>query len=56
MTDRSGVDNLAARARAWAERTCSEQGIPAKISDPRTIEKVAAIFREAAERREQRQA
>jgi hypothetical protein len=40
-------DRFVLRARAWAERTCREQGIPVKISDPRTIERVAAIFREA---------
>jgi len=40
-------EQLAARARAWAERTCREQGVPVKVSDPRTIQYVAAIFREA---------
>jgi hypothetical protein len=39
-------DQLALRARAWAERTCREQGIPVRISDPQTIERVAAILRD----------
>jgi hypothetical protein len=45
-------DDLAARARAWVERTCEEQSIPVKISDPRAIERVAAIFREARSKRQ----
>jgi hypothetical protein len=44
-------EQLAARARAWVERTCREQGISVKISDPRTIERVAAIFREGRAKR-----
>ena len=39
-----GTDDLAARARAWVERTCAEQGIPVKISDPQTIAKVAGLL------------
>ncbi len=42
---RSGLDDdLAARARAWVERTCLDQGIPVKVSDPVTIEKVAQLL------------
>jgi hypothetical protein len=43
---RSGTDpaDLAARARAWAERTCREQDIPVKVSDPATIAAVAALL------------
>jgi hypothetical protein len=42
---RSGSDDdFAARARAWAERGCMDQGIPYKISDPQTIAKVAAVL------------
>ena len=37
-------DDLAARARAWVERTCAEQGVPVKISDPQTIAKVAELL------------
>jgi hypothetical protein len=28
----------------WVERTCAEQGIPAKLSDPQTIAKVAGLL------------
>jgi hypothetical protein len=52
----SADHDFAARARAWVERTCKEQGIPVKISDPLTIQKVAAIFRSAREQREGDQA
>lgn len=43
---RSGTDReeLAARARAWVVRTCAEQGIPVKISDPQTTAIVAALL------------
>ena len=42
---RSGPDDdLAARARAWVERTCAEQGVPVKVSDPQTIAKVAELL------------
>ena len=42
---RSGLDgDLGARARAWAERTCLDQDIPLKVSDPVTIEKVAQLL------------
>jgi hypothetical protein len=34
----------AARARAWVEQSCAEQGIPVKISDPQTIVKVAGLL------------
>jgi hypothetical protein len=34
------------RAHEWVERTCREQGIPVKLSDPRTSERVAAILRD----------
>jgi hypothetical protein len=37
-------EELAADARAWVEKTCAEQGIAVKISDPQTIEKVAALL------------
>jgi hypothetical protein len=36
--------DLAARARAWVERTCAEQGIPVKVSDPATIASVAELL------------
>ena len=37
-------EELAARARAWAERTCAEQGISLKVSDPQTIARVAELL------------
>jgi len=43
----SESNQLAVRARAWAERTRRQQGLPVKISDPRMIERVAAILRDA---------
>jgi hypothetical protein len=42
-----GIRAARSRAHAWVERTCREQGVPVKISDPHTIQRVAAIFREA---------
>lgn len=52
-------EDLRQRAIAWVERWCAEQGVPVKISDPLTIEKVAAILAEGRARRmaeQQRQA
>jgi hypothetical protein len=31
--------------RAWVERTRAEQGVPVKVTDPRIIERVAAVLR-----------
>lgn len=42
---RSGIDDdLKARARAWVERTCLDQGVPVKLEDPLTLAKVAEIL------------
>lgn len=42
---RSGPDDdLTARAHAWVERTCLDQGIPVKVSDPQTIKRVAELL------------
>ncbi len=41
---RSGADDLQARAVAWVERTCLDQGVPAKLSDPLALEKVAELL------------
>lgn len=38
-----------AGAKEWVERTCGEQGLPAKIVDIATILRVAAIFVEASD-------
>jgi hypothetical protein len=41
---RSGTDELKARARAWVERTCVDQDVPVKLSDPLALAKVAEIL------------
>jgi hypothetical protein len=43
---RSGPEEDAyrARVRAWVERTCAEQGIPAKLSNPAKIARVAELL------------
>jgi hypothetical protein len=35
--------------RAWVERTCGEQGVPVKVTDPRILERVAFILRVSRE-------
>lgn len=46
------------QAQAWADRTCAEQGLSAKISDGRTVATVATLLGgeglDAPERRESR--
>ena len=41
---RSGADELKARAVAWVERTCADQNVPVKLSDPLALAKVAEIL------------
>jgi hypothetical protein len=41
---RTGADDLRARAVAWVERTCAEQNVPVKLSDPLLLEKVAELL------------
>ena len=41
---RSGTNDLRARAMAWVERTCADQGVPVKLSDPLALEKVAELL------------
>jgi len=41
---RTGADDLRARAVAWVERTCAEQGVPVKLSDPLLLAKVAELM------------
>ena len=43
---------LAARARAWAERTCAAQGVEVKVSDAVTLRTVAALLRSASQTRQ----
>lgn len=38
-------DELRARARAWTERTCAEQGVPVLVDDRRVLAQVAALLR-----------
>ena len=47
---RSGTDDLKARAEAWVERGCMDQGIPVEISDPQTIQAVAEILRQGRQK------
>jgi hypothetical protein len=47
-------DDLRARAHRWVEYHCAQQGIPVKVSDPLTIERIAAIL--ASPRKKRRQA
>ena len=41
---RSGANDLHARAVAWVERACADQGVPVKLSDPLLLEKVAELL------------
>ena len=38
------TDDLAACAREWAERSCLDQGLSVKVSDPRTLRDVAQLL------------
>jgi hypothetical protein len=42
---------LRERAVAWVERTCAEQGVPVKLSDPLALAEIAAILAEGREKR-----
>ena len=44
---RSGTDDLKARAIAWVERTCADQNVPAKLSDPLALDRVAELLSQA---------
>jgi len=42
---RSGTDEtLQARARAWAERCCADQGLPFEIDDRQTLARIAELL------------
>lgn len=43
------TDDLRTRAREWAERSCLEQGLSVKVSDPRTLRDVAQLLRASVE-------
>jgi hypothetical protein len=47
---RSGTDELKARALAWVERSCMDQGVPVKLSDPLALEKVAELLAQGRQR------
>ena len=38
-------DELRARARAWAERTCVEQRVPLHVDDQQVLAQVVALLR-----------
>jgi hypothetical protein len=40
----AGTDDLKARAIAWVEATCADQGVPVKLSDPLALAKIAEIL------------
>ena len=37
-------DELRARARAWAERTCAEQRVPLHVDDRQVLAQVVALL------------
>ena len=44
------TDDLVTRARQWAERSCLDQGLSVKVSDPRTLRDVAQLLGASVER------
>jgi len=44
--------DLSEKVRAWVERTCTEQGVSAKLSDPLAFAQIAVILGEARDARE----
>jgi hypothetical protein len=44
-------DDLSERAKAWVERSCAEQGVPVKLSDPIALAEIAEILRSGREKR-----
>jgi hypothetical protein len=45
-------EDLTQRAIAWVEKSCAEQGVPVKLSDPLALAKIADILGEARDARE----
>ena len=42
---RTGADDdLTARAKAWVERSCMDQGLPVKLTDPRVLAEIAELL------------
>ena len=53
-SSRRQPDDWSERVQEWVERTCAEQGVPVKVTDPRVVREVAEILRSAREERESR--
>lgn len=49
---RDQAEEIRKAAREAAERTAREQGLPLKVTDPATIERVASLLREAEDERD----
>jgi len=43
--------NWSERAKAWVEKSCAEQGVPVKMTDPLALAKIADILSEARDKR-----
>jgi hypothetical protein len=51
---RSGPDDLQARAQAWAERSCLDQGVPVRLNDPQAVAQVAELLAQARQTADRR--
>lgn len=51
QADESPAGRLADRAKAWVERSCAEQGVPVKLSDPVALQRIADILIEGRKAR-----
>jgi hypothetical protein len=51
---RSGPDDLQARAQAWVERSCLDQGVPVRLSDPQAVAEVTELLAQARQKAERR--
>lgn len=49
---RSGADDLRARAIAWVERSCADQGVPLTISDREALAAIAELLDLPGQRRQ----
>ncbi len=47
----SGPDDLQARARAWAEQWCRQQGVPLEIDDRQALAQIAELLGLTGQRR-----
>jgi hypothetical protein len=47
----AGTDaDLTTRVVAWVERTCMDQGVPVKISDPVVVAAIVAVLAQARQK------